>query len=118
MPTALHPPHAPGIGAIVTVTQNKSPLFRLLLLPPGITRPGSHVSFDPSFGCQRLFDHRHQLLDRDCSARLVVVERIIQVLGLLADDKNYRIGPAPANVLGGVMQVVLGEGVVQNGDID
>jgi hypothetical protein len=117
MPTALHPPHAPGIGAILTVMQNKSSLFRLLLLPPSVTRSGSHIPSDSSFGCHRRFDHQHQFFDRDATTCSVIVERIIQLLRLLADHKNHCIGPAPANVFGRVSEVVRGKGVVKNGDI-
>src|SRR5208283_3934984 len=117
MPTASHPPHAPEIGAIVTVIQNKSSLFRLLLSASSATQPEMHFPSGPSFGCYRRLDRPHQCLDRDFTACLVIVERIIQLLGLLADHENHCIGPAPADVLGGVSQVARAYGVVNYGDI-
>src|SRR5450631_4046852 len=106
-----------GIGAIVTVMQNRSSLLRLLFLPSCVTQPELHVPSDSFFGCDQLFDHTHQFLDRDFTARFVIVERIIQLFRLLADHKNYCIGPAPTNVFGGVTQVVRRKGVVKNCDI-
>jgi hypothetical protein len=94
--------------------QNRLSLSRIVLLPSSATQPGAHV---PSFGCYRRFDDSQQFLNRDFPARLVIVERVIQLHRVLADHKNYCIGPAPANVLGGVTQVVLGKGVVKYGDI-